>query len=141
MMKASLPADAHLDAVLRGRTVLATAVRERPITPPRATVARVLRLWIALSLAACGGGGGKGGDTYARGTQVQEQCCENLKDGARDECLKKIVRVGDPEVAKTDINQQQYACVTEHFACDPATGHATQASAQAQLDCIQDLEQ
>lgn len=101
-------------------------------------MARVLRLWVAISLAACGGG--HRGDTYAKGTQVQEQCCENLKDASRDECLKKIVRVSDPEVAKTSTNQQQYACVTEHFVCDPQTGHATQASAQAQLDCIQDLE-
>lgn len=99
---------------------------------------RVLRLWIALTLAACGGG--KHTDTYARGTEVQEQCCEHLQDGARDQCLQKIVRVSDPEVAKTKTNQQQYACVVENFTCDPATGHATQASAQAQLDCIQDLD-
>ena len=139
MNKASIRVDAHLDAVMRGRQVLATSVREQRATPERATVARVLRLWVALTLAACGGGGGRG-DTYAKGTQVQEQCCENLKDAARDECLRKIVRVSDPEVAKTSTNQQQYACVTEHFVCDPASGHATQASAQAQLDCIQDLE-
>ena len=140
MTKASPKVDAHLHAVLHGRHVLAGAVREQQDTPRRTTVARVLRLWVALTLAACGGGGGRG-DTYAKGTQVQEQCCENLKDGARDECLRKIVRVTDPEVAKTQTNQQQFACVTEHFVCDPATGHATQASAQAQLDCIQDLEQ
>ena len=140
MMTASPRVDANLDAVLRGRKVLAHAVREQRVTPGTATVARVLRLWIALTLAACGGGGQRS-DTYAKGTQVQEQCCENLKDGARDECLRKIVRVADPEVAKTSTNQQQYACVIEHFVCDPATGHATQASAQAQLDCIQDLEQ
>lgn len=104
-------------------------------------MARVLRLWVAISLAACGGGGGgQRGDTYARATQVQEACCENLKDAARDECLRKIVRVSKPEVATTKENQEQYACVTEHFVCDPATGHATQASAQAQLDCIQDLD-
>ena len=95
MTKASIRVDAHLDAVLRGRHILATAVREQRITPARTTVARVLRLWFAISLAACGGGGGKS-DTYARGTQVQEQCCENLKDASRDECLKKIVRVSDP---------------------------------------------
>ena len=141
MTKASLRVDAHLDAVLRGRQVLAKAVREQRTTPQTATVARVLRLWVAITLAACGGGGGKGGDTYARGTQVQEKCCENLKGADRDQCLQKIVRVSDPEVAKTPTNQQQYACVTEHFVCDPASGHATQASAQAQLECIQDLEQ
>lgn len=138
MTKDWLRADADLDAVLRGKQVLATAVRERRATPEKATVARVLRFWLALTLAACGGG--KHSDTYARGTQVQEQCCEHLKGADRDQCLQKIVRVTDPEVAKTPANQQQYACVTEHFTCDPATGHATQASAQAQLDCIQDLQ-
>jgi hypothetical protein len=141
MTNASLRPDGHLDAVSRDRQVLAHALREQRATPEKATVARVLRLLFAISLAACGGGGGgQRSDTYARGTQVQEQCCENLKDGARDECLRKIVRVSDPEVAKTSTNQQQYACVVEHFACDAATGHATQASAQAQLDCIQDLQ-
>jgi hypothetical protein len=101
-----------------------------------------LTLLASLALAACGGKGKakQGGDTYARGTQVQEQCCENLSGPARDQCLQKIVRVGDPEVAKTQVNQAQYACIVEHFVCDPARGHATQASAQAQMDCIQDLE-
>lgn len=142
MTNASLCPDGHLDAVSPGRQVLAHTLREQRATPQTTTVARTLRLLLAIGLAACGGsgGGGQRSDTYARGTQVQEQCCENLKDGARDECLKKIVRVNDPEVAKTSANQQQYACVVEHFACDPATGHATQASAQAQLDCIQDLQ-
>ncbi len=107
--------------------------RERRATPILATVA------LAILASACGGGG-KHKDTYARGTQVQEQCCENLSGPGRDECLKKIVRVEDPEVAKTEANQRQYACVAEHFVCDPTAGHATQASAQAQMDCIQDLE-
>jgi hypothetical protein len=107
--------------------------RERPATPGLATLALVILV------SACGGGGKKK-DTYARGTQVQEQCCENLNGPARDECLKKIVRVDDPEVAKTPANQQQYACVVDNFVCDPQQGHATQASAQAQMDCIQDLQ-
>jgi len=109
--------------------------RERRATPGLATVALVILA------SACGGGGGsKKSDSYARGTQVQEQCCENLKGPSRDECLKKIVRVDDPEVAKTAANQEQYACVVNNFVCDPAAGHATQDSAQAQMDCIQDLE-
>src|SRR5262245_11352531 len=108
--------------------------RELRVTPLLATVTSVLLF------AACGGGGGKHGDTYARGTEVQEQCCEHLGGPARDGCLQKIVRVSDPDVAKTSSNQQQYACVVEHFDCDPASGHATAASAQAQMDCIQDLE-
>jgi hypothetical protein len=107
--------------------------RERSVTPVLATVA------LALLVVACGGGS-KRKDTYARGTQVQEQCCEHLSGPERDSCLQKIVRVGDPEVAKTDVNQQQYACVVEHFVCDPGTGHATQPSAQAQMDCLQDLQ-
>lgn len=108
-------------------------IREPLITPLVATV--------ALTLLGCGGGGGpKTTDTYVRGTQVQEECCENLSGPARDQCLQKIVRVSDSEVAKTSTNQEQYACVVEHFVCDPATGHATQPSAQTQMDCLQDLE-
>jgi len=149
MKKASIRRDDHLDAVLRGREVLADAVREQPTTH---TVARSIRKqrvtlarwWIAfslavLALAACGGG--KRSDTYAKATQAQEQCCENLQGDARADCLKKIVRVSDADVQKTSINQQQYACVVEHFTCDAKTGHATQASAQQQYDCIAELEQ
>lgn len=112
-------------------------IRELLATPLLATVA------LAVLAAGCGGGGGGGGkrkDTYAHGTQVQEECCEHLQGPDRDQCLQKIVRVGDPEVAKSDVNQQQFACVVEHFTCDPASGHATQQSAQAQMDCIQDLQ-
>jgi hypothetical protein len=138
MTKASVRVDAHLHAVLHGRQVLATAVREQHVTPRSNTVPRVLRMWIAITLAACGGG--HRGDTYARATQEQEQCCEQLSGATRDECLRKLVRVSDPEVARTSTNQDQYACVTEHFVCDPTSGHATQQSAQAQLDCIQDLD-
>ena len=108
--------------------------RERQATASIATVA------LSILLLACGGGGGKKNDTYARGTHVQESCCENLTGPARDQCLQKIVRVSEPEVAKTSVNQAQYACIAEHFVCDPAKGHATQASAQAQMDCIQDLQ-
>lgn len=139
MPPASIRVDAHLHAVLHGRQVLAAAVRERRTTPRNNTVARVLRLWIAITLAACGGG--HRGDTYARATHAQEQCCEVLSGPSRDDCLQKLPRVNDPEVAKTRANQDQYACVQEHFVCDPSTGHATQQSAQASLDCIQDLDQ
>lgn len=108
--------------------------RERRATTRLATLA------LLVLVSACGGGGGKKKDTYARGTHVQEECCENLSGPARDQCLQKIVRVSDPEVAKTPANQQQYACVVDHFVCDPQSGHATQTSAQAQMDCLQDLE-
>ena len=113
-----------------------TRYRERPATLALATVALAA---LAALTSGCGGGGKKSGDTYARGTQVQEKCCEHLQGGERDACLQKIVRVSDPEVAKTSANQSQYACIVEHFVCDPASGHATQASAQAQMDCLQDL--
>ena len=111
-----------------------TRFRERLVTPLLTTV--------ALSLLALGcGGKSERRDTYARGTQVQEQCCEHLQGPGRDACLQKIVRVGDPEVAKTSVNQEQYACIVNNFVCDPAQGHATQDSAQKQMDCLQDLEQ
>ena len=138
MTKSSVRGDAHLHAVLHGRQVLAASIREQRATPHGNTVARVLRIWIAITLAACGGG--HRGDTYARATQEQEQCCEHLSGATRDECLQKLVRVSDPEIARAPANQDHYACVSEHFVCDPMSGHATQQSAQAQLDCIQDLD-
>ena len=90
------------------------------------------------------GGGNKAtkrGDTYLAATDVQEKCCEHLSGGARDNCLGNIVRVPDESVAHSQQNQQTYACVQEHFVCDPTTGMPTQESAQEQLDCIQDLPQ
>jgi hypothetical protein len=123
------------------REVLARAVRERLATSRRNTVVRPLRWWVPLTvafvLAACGGGG-KGTDTYAKGTDAQAQCCENLAGAERDRCLSEIVRVPDPDAAKTSTNQATYACVVEHFVCNPQTGKPTQTSAQAQYDCIED---
>jgi hypothetical protein len=111
---------------------------ERSNTARRGTVVVALRVaLVAATLVACGG---KRVDPYAHATEVQEACCEHLAGGARDACLKGIVRVEDPAVAKTSANEATYGCVTQHFACDAATGHATPASAQAQLECIQDLE-
>lgn len=123
---------------------LATAPdREFSGTPRRATVSFLVVTGIALLAAACGGGGGKakGGDTYAAATSAQERCCEHLAGGARDSCLQQIVRVPDEGVARSQQNQATYACVQEHFVCDPSTGMPTQQSAQQQLDCIQDLPQ
>ena len=91
----------------------------------------------ALALLACGSR--NHGDTYARGTTVQQQCCDGLAGDARDRCLTDIVRIDDKAVATSSANQQTYACVAAHFTCDPATGHATQASAQQQLECLQEL--
>jgi hypothetical protein len=95
---------------------------------------------LVASLVACGGGGGKRPDTYARAADVQGDCCQHLSGSARDACLSQVVRVDDPAVAKTAVNQETYSCVVEHFECDAASGHPTQKSAQAQLECIQDLE-
>lgn len=116
------------------------AHRELPVTPPRhRVIARLRNLVVAAAISACGGGG-RSGDTYTRATDVQGACCEHLSGDARTSCLAQVVRVDDAEVARTPVNQQTYACVVDHFACDAATGKPTQASAQAQLECIQDLE-
>jgi hypothetical protein len=110
-------------------------------------VASVTRWWVLVfglvfTAAACGGGGERKarGDTYAKAASAQQQCCESLAGAPRDQCLASLVTVTDPAVAGTSTNQDTYACVTEHFVCDPSTGHATQQSAQSQLDCIQDLQ-
>lgn len=97
-------------------------------------------LALALALPACGGGD-KHRDTYARATDVQGQCCEHLQGAGRDQCLQQVIRIDDPQVAQTSVNQATYACVVDHFTCDPATGRPTPPSAQAQLECIQDLPQ
>jgi hypothetical protein len=92
-----------------------------------------------IALAACGGGGAKHTDdnAYARATSEQQACCEHAGSN-RDACLKDIVRVED-FAQQSAANQATYTCVVDHFTCDPKTGHATQPSAQAQIDCIQDL--
>ena len=120
--------------------------RECSGTPRHATLGLRFVAGIALLTGACGGGGGggkaKGGNTYVAATSAQEQCCEHLgAGGPRDNCLSSIVRVPDDAVARSQQNQATYACVQEHFVCDPATGMPTQESAQSQLDCIQDLPQ
>ncbi len=113
-------------------------MRERGATPRRATVVMTARWVVVAILAACGGG--TKSDTYAKGTHVLEECCEHVQGGGRDACLAAVPHVADPGAAKTATNQQTYACIVDHFTCDPATGHATQASAQAQYDCIEDLQ-
>ena len=134
----------HLGLVAPARTTLADSIREREVTNTRTTlVTKTSRWWIAASfalLAACSGGGSKKPDTYARANDVQGDCCQHLNGGSRDQCLRGIVRIDDTAVAKTDTNQATYACVVDHFQCNPETGHPTQPSAQAQLECIQDLQ-
>lgn len=114
--------------------------RELAITPHRHSVIRRLRiLVVAVSLAACGGNGSTK-DTYTRATDVQGACCEHLKGEGRTQCLQQVVRVEDTGAAKSSINQETFACVVDHFTCDPASGRPTQQSAQEQLECIQQLE-
>ncbi len=150
-MKLELPwRGAYLRAVkhgvAHGQRVLAAAVRDASTTVTPGTVVRPQRWWVTLRvtaillmLVACGGPTRT--DTYARGTDLQEQCCESLTGAPRDACLAAIVRIHDPGAAATATNQQTYACVVDHFVCDPATGHETAASAQAQHDCTDELLQ
>ena len=116
--------------------------RERMYPPRLTTVARATR-WAgaALALAAAACGGRPHHNTYQRATMAEQRCCESLAGPARDQCLQELVRVPDPGVQTTSTNQATFECVEDHFVCDPSTGHATQPSAQAQLDCIQDLAQ
>jgi hypothetical protein len=116
------------------------ANRERSVTPGSTTLyLAVLAGLVSAVLGACGGGAKpKDSNTYAKATSAQQACCEHA--GAnRDGCLKDIVRVED-FAQQSEANQATYACVVDHFTCDPATGHATPPSAQAQIDCIQDLK-
>ncbi|HPH70733.1 MAG TPA: hypothetical protein PLF40_33505 [Kofleriaceae bacterium] len=115
------------------------AHREQTATVRNTTGLRAATVALGVVLGALGCGG-RHGDTYAKATNAQEACCENLTGDARAACLQKIVRVDDPKVAASKVNQDTYGCVVEHFTCDAATGVATKASAQAQLECIQDLQ-
>jgi hypothetical protein len=110
--------------------------REPALTGVLATVALALAL-----LGACGGSS-TGGETYQQAISEQEACCNELGDpAAREQCLGGIVRVDDPAVQQSDLNKATYACIERHFVCDGMTGGPTQASSQAQLDCINDLSQ
>lgn len=135
MTESERPGNAHLRALQDGKQVIAAAVRELRTTRRGAGVTH---WWIALILAACGGGAQT--DTYAKGTHALEECCERVQGGARDACLAELPHVEDRGAAETATNQQTYACIVDHFTCDPATGRATQPSAQAQYDCIEDLQ-
>ena len=97
----------------------------------------ILPRLVLLLCAACGGAPP---NVYQRAMSDQEACCRGLADeAARQQCLAEIVRV-EQDAERSPTNQQTFRCVDRHFACDPATGRATKASAQAQLDCIQDVQ-
>lgn len=121
------------------------AIRESFTTADRNTVVFATRFAAAIgaliSLVLVGGcASGKQSDTHARATDLQGQCCENLAGPSRDSCLREIVRVDDREAAQTSTNQATYSCVAEHFVCNPETGRPTPQSAQAQYDCMEDLQ-
>jgi hypothetical protein len=97
----------------------------------------VLGSLVSVSLVGCGGNAKR--DTYARGTNLEQQCCENLQGPTRDKCLGELPKVEDKAVQDHSANQATYRCVVDHFTCDRSTGHATQESTQAQLECIQEL--
>ena len=116
-------------------------IREHLSTPRHTTSRRVRHAWLIGLAAALAGacGGHSRGDTYARAESAQQQCCENLAGDARAQCLAELPKVDDPAIAKDTYNPQTYACVQDHFVCDPSTGRASKESAQAQYDCIADL--
>ena len=96
---------------------------------------RLLVLSLAAAISACATT-----DTnhYRPALVSQEQCCNRLMDpNAKHACLADIPRTQDES---SPINQETFQCVERHFACDPNTGRATRDSAQAQLDCLNDLE-
>ncbi len=96
---------------------------------------------LCLGLMACGGGQTRT-DHYRATIDQQRACCASLGDPTeRAACIDRIVTVDDPDVAKSSVNQATFECMNRHFECNPETGQATQASAQAQLDCINDIGQ
>lgn len=99
----------------------------------------IVTAWLLLALAACGG---RPTNHYQKALSKQEQCCQQLTDDrARAECDARIVRVDDPEVARTRENQATFHCIEKHFVCEPTTGTATRDSSQKALDCVADLDQ
>lgn len=100
-------------------------------------VAGALALVGALSSLACGAAAQ---NYYQTAVAKQEDCCARLSDpAAATACREGILRVDNPAAEASSVNQETYRCVDRYFSCDAATGHATQPSAQSQLDCISDL--
>ena len=105
---------------------------------PKPPVRRVVGLTAASLALACACGGAQR-NHYLAASSRQEQCCNGLVDAAaRSACLAELPKV-EPAAQALATNQTTFACIDRHFQCDQATGRATQASAQAQLDCLTDL--
>jgi hypothetical protein len=110
---------------------------------PRHTgqLARRLVLAVTMALGAVAACASTPRDTYKGAITKEEACCSHLTDGsAREACLGRIERLESAAARADDINRQTFGCIERHFVCDPATGTSTQASAQAQLDCVSELE-
>lgn len=102
----------------------------------------IMFLLVAAGLAAPGCGGSAKKDHYQTAIDKQEACCRNLSDpGAQASCMDGIVRVDDPEVQMSQLNQASFSCFTRHFECDASTGTVTREASQKQYDCISDLKQ
>lgn len=104
-----------------------------------------LALLAALAVMAitqgCGGGSG-GGNQYRAALKKQESCCDHLADkDERAACSGEIRRIDVPAEETAAVNQETYYCVNQHFVCDARSGKASQASAQHQLDCINEADQ
>ncbi|MBP6631565.1 MAG: hypothetical protein KBG28_09590 [Kofleriaceae bacterium] len=125
-------------------TLLAPGRRRAGAARASNTVVPRTRWWVLLAAtlvaAACGGRPARQVDQHAQAESLQQRCCESLTGPGRDQCLAALPRVDDPWVARTDRNQDTYACVARYFVCDPTTGAATTSSAQAQLECVEELD-
>jgi hypothetical protein len=67
--------------------------------------------------------------------QTSGELCADRSGEERAQCEAKVVR----GVRASKVSRATYSCVQRHFVCDGMTGTATKASAQAQLDCINDI--
>ena len=135
MSPASPRAHGHLRAADPGRV---SSQREAATTRP---ILRSVALCCALVAAACSAATTRAPtDNQARAADLAAECCHHLDGVHRDQCLGELPRAGDPKVERSATNQATYTCVAQHFVCDPATGRPTQDSAQAQYDCLQELE-
>ena len=103
-------------------------------------MARTSRL-VAAALAAVALACGGTPNYYRKATSMREACCQALADPtARQSCLDKIERIGDPKAEQSSVNQATFRCVAKRFVCDRSNGQATRDSAQEQLNCLNALE-
>jgi hypothetical protein len=100
-----------------------------------------MRFVLALAVGVGFACGAAAPNYYKRSITKQESCCAKLADpGARQQCETDIRRADSEAVAQSQTNQETYRCVDRYFVCDTSTGKETRESAQAQLDCLNDLE-